>query len=165
MLEGVVVIGFGVWALATVLVQVPSLTDVVRRYDLLAMVPEWRFFAPNPARGDYHLLFRDFLDADCCTMWTEVPVGGTRRWWNVFWNTSKRANKALFDAVTELARDVREQDEVLEGCVSYLTLLTYVSALPRTLPVQSTQFLVMYAGVEDPDREPDVFYVSGVHSL
>ena len=154
----------GVWLLLSVLVYVPALQPGIRRWDLLALVPEWRFFAPTPAQHDYYLLYRDQLEDGSLTDWTEVRAATPRCSWNLVWNTSKRGNKALFDAIKELAAHVVASDPAIQFSVPYLTLLNHVSAIPRLGCSQSTRFLLMHndSRLEKP---PDVVFLSGVHAV
>lgn len=88
---------FALWAVASVAVLVPRFTQWMREHDVAGLLPEWKFFAPIPGRGDFYLLYRD-LYAESITDWTEIDLGGERRWWNCFWNPRRRERKALFDA-------------------------------------------------------------------
>ena len=148
---------FGIWLLLTVLVLFPKLNPVIRGLDLLALVPEWRFFAPIPGQHDYHVLYRDEFVDGSVTDWTELPLVSDRRWWNIAWNPGKRGNKALFDAVSEFAVHVGAGDKSVEISIPFLTLLNYISSVARPVVPQYTQFLLMSSQGSLPDHEPDVF--------
>ena len=53
--------------------------------------------------------------------------------------------------MTELAVHVKEQDAAVMASIPYLALLTYISGLPRSLPVARTQFLLMMTAADIPD--------------
>lgn len=161
----VAAIFLGGWLLLSVLVLVPRLTLPIRLLDPLSVIPEWKFFAPNPAQGDYCLLYRDQFPDGSLTPWTEVVQSAGRRWWSMLWNPGKRANKALFDAVVELGRQARAQAEGLEASFAYLTLLNYVSVLPRMSHARVTQFLILYSHASRHDSQPEMVFLSGLHSL
>lgn len=129
------------------------------------LVPEWKFFAPNPAQGEYHLLFRDQLADGTVTPWTEVTFPHNRRWWNVVWNPEKRANKALFDAIVSLAGEVIACPAGLVASIPYLTLLSYVSRLDRFSTPAFTQFMVLHDFSPFMHREPALVFSSDLHSL
>lgn len=129
------------------------------------LVPEWRFFAPQPAQGDYHLLYRDRYHDGSLTNWTEVRPTMERRWWNVAWNPGKRERKAVFDAFTEFTPYLSRTDTTLECSVAYLTVLNHVSSIPRSTSPEFTQFLLMASHGGSPEKDPDIIYISHIHSL
>jgi hypothetical protein len=165
MVESVAVGLFALWLLLSAAVLFPKLSPIIRRADWLCLVPEWKFFAPNPGRHDFHLLYRDQFRDGTLTEWTEVSPTGKRRWWHFLWNPAKRGNKALFDTVSQLFDHVRAGDKTLEVSIPYLTLLNYVSSLPRTTSPVFTQFLLMCSQGNLPDKDPELCYFSARHSL
>lgn len=156
---------FCAWLAISMIVYVPSLKNRIRRWDSIGLIPQWNFFAPNPARHDFHLLFRDRLQDGTITEWTEVASIAQRPNWGIVWNPGKRRNKALFDAVTDLAMHVKDSLPALELSIPYLTLLNYVSGLPRFAGESFTQFLIMCSGSSDQGQKPELLYLSKLHSL
>ncbi|MGL5862551.1 MAG: hypothetical protein ACRCY9_14965 [Phycicoccus sp.] len=71
------------------------------RSRLLARLPQWRFFAPNPGVENTHLMYRTGRD-DCWGEWREKPFTNPMRWYAVAWNPGSRAPKVLFDTVQQL---------------------------------------------------------------
>src|SRR5262245_58660337 len=136
--EIVVVTVLWLWLTASALGQVPiPLLQGLRRWDQFGLVPDWRFFAPQPATGDFHLLYRDQTEEGHVTDWVEISIGIPRRWWNVVWNPGRRQRKAMFDLATELAREVQQSSTAaLQVSVPYLAILCFVSA--RSRPLAST---------------------------
>lgn len=163
--EGFVIGFFGIWALLCILVYIPKLKKFIRQQDLLRLIPEWRFFAPKPALGDFHLLYQDTFRDGSCTTWTEIRPTIERSWWNIVWNPGKRERKALFDVVNVLNSQLAISDKVVEGSLPYLTLLNHVSSLPRSLSPAFTRFLLMRSQGAFPEKEPDILFLSGVHEL
>jgi hypothetical protein len=156
---------FGVWFLLCLLVLVPRLRPYIRVWDIFSLVPEWKFFAPNPAQGDYILLYRDQLADGTVTPWTEVALAQKRRWWNAAWNPGKRANKALFDAMVEVSSEASLYPEILVGSVAYLTLLNYISSLGRFARPSFTQFMILHSFSSTVKREPRLIFSSSLHAL
>ena len=145
------------------LVYHPRLNEIIRVFDVLSLVPEWQFFAPNPGRYDYHLLFRDVFADGSMSDWSEIPVINYRHWWHFIWNPGKRRPKALFDALSEFGKRVEANDTLLTASIPYLTILNYVSSLERSIPAKSVQFLVMYSQAYC--SPPEVLILSNVHGL
>jgi len=157
---------FGVWFLLSVFVYPPKLNKIIRKLDWFSLIPEWRFFAPNPGQHDYHLLYRDKFQDGSLTQWTEIMLTTQRRWWNMVWNPGKRGNKAFLDTVIEFAQSaISGSDRALELSIPYLTLLNYVSSVPRSTLPEFTQFLLMYSFGGSFEDDPDLFYLSRFHSL
>jgi hypothetical protein len=165
MLDALALVLFVVWLGASLLVNVPRLTPLIRGLDVLALVPEWKFFAPNPGRADYHLLFRDQFPDGTLTDWTEIALITPRSWWMIAWNPEKRGKKALFDVVSELAAYARDADLQIELSIPYLTILNFVSLLARSAAPSYTQFVIMYAESGSGATEPHLLFLSGMHAL
>jgi hypothetical protein len=162
--EDVVLCLFGMWSVCCVLVLFPRFEKFIRRADLLALIPEWRFFAPIPGQHDFYLLFRDRLEDGTISDWQELASLGRRRWWHGVWNPKKRSNKALFDVVQAFTEYVSAGDRALKISIPYLTLLNHVSSVPRPVSAKFTQFLLMYSHGKS-SEEPSVFYLSDFHLL
>ena len=152
----------GLWFGLCLLVYVPRATLTIRRLDQLSLIPEWRFFAPIPMRGDHFLLYRDHYDDGAPTEWVEVFTRRERRWSHTVWNPDKRQNKALMDAVLALVRLLESDPQPPHTSIAYLTILNLVSSLLRIDRPDSIQFLIMYQGS---GMEPKMHYVSEMHSL
>ncbi|MFN0051095.1 MAG: hypothetical protein ACKV0T_02830 [Planctomycetales bacterium] len=149
--------------LMTVLCQMDSLwASHVRSWDLVGLIPGWSFFAPNPGRVDFHLLFRDELPGGAVTNWQEIPLAEHRRWHDFLWNPQRRLKKVLFDSFGTLSRDLLRGSN-LQLSVPYLVLLSYVAQYPRLYPCVRTQFALMVSSPADPDAEPVEILMSERH--
>ena len=165
MIDGLLTSIFAIWILLSILVYVPKIGTWIRGSDFFSLIPEWKFFAPAPGRWDYYLLYRDQLADESVTDWTETEVAGTRQWWNFIWNPSRRGRKALFDATSEMGRRLVAGEEGLEASVAYLTVLNYVSSLPRSSASRFTQFLLLRMHAPFSGQAPDLIFSSTLHSL
>jgi len=164
-MTGVVIAIFALWALASVLVLVPRFSPWIRAYDLFGWVPEWKFFAPIPGRGDFHLLYRDTYP-EGMSEWTELLLGGPRRPWNCLWHPGRRERKAAFDASREISRHLSpDLIDTIHVTIPYLAMLNHVSELPRMLPAVRTQFTLMYSESMVEQGVPSVSVVSHLHEL
>ncbi|MFE7484443.1 hypothetical protein ACPEIF_34070 [Streptomyces sp. NPDC012600] len=95
------------WFVASVLGQHPDRGyDKVRSADRTGtgiLVPNWRFFAPNPAVEDQHFLYRlASEDRTRHTEWREVYPITPRKLIHAFWFPGRRAEKAVFDVASTL---------------------------------------------------------------
>lgn len=155
------------WLLLSALCQVPcGLTSRIRAYDLAGLIPVWPFFAPVPGTCDYYLLYRDELADGSLGNWREIPLCDERQSWHVIWNPYKREKKALFDLTTALLMEAKpEAIEAIQLSVPYLSILTYVSSLPRSYAARSTQFLLMMTDEQRIGLVPEPIFTSAVHPL
>jgi hypothetical protein len=154
------VVVLGSLFLATLLRLVPSLAGHVARFDTLGLVPEWRFFAPKPGRGDHVLLYRDSADGRGWGPWTELSLVAPRRWHHFVWNPERRAKKALLDFVAALMATIRATGtEGVEITTPYLALLLYVTTVvERAAAPALTQFLLLdHDGSAGPDEFVPMF--------
>jgi len=166
MAEYFIVVMFGCWVAATVGLQLPGVRPWLRKRDVALLLPEYRFFAPRPAQGDFHLVFRDLYADGTSSQWTEVCSPVTRRLSQALWHPDKRDRKALFDLVVQLNRlHFQEQISVLETTTPYLLILSYVAALRRTPQPNMTQFMIVASYGWWSNRPPEPVLVSRLHRL
>ena len=131
------------WVGATLALQAPKLRPWLRGKEISVLIPEYRFFAPKPVEGDYHLLYRDVFADGTATAWTEVCLLRPRTLGHAFFHPTKRERKALFDAIVQLQDLQPKEPRAIAMTVPYLAVLNYVSSLPRTVRPAHTQFAVM----------------------
>jgi hypothetical protein len=140
----------------------------LKDHDVLALIPIWSFFAPNPGRTDYHLLFRDQLNTGEWCPWREVPQAARSRFKGL-WNPGKRRAKGLTDHITSLLRSLNggEHDPIVIVLhPSYLTLLRWVTMQGSDPRSRSRQFLIAQtSGFGAEASDPDIVFVSFAHDL
>jgi hypothetical protein len=103
------------WFVATVICQFKEtrLSKFIRnKIDILSFVPLWTFFAPNPGKRDYHLIYRDKYDEGVVSEWKEIEITEERYWWSFLWNPQKRDKKVLSDIIQNLITLVPEYKRV-----------------------------------------------------
>ncbi|NUP45500.1 MAG: hypothetical protein HOY76_52850 [Streptomyces sp.] len=159
------------WAGAGMLVttlaaQHPHLVfDRARTRDLYSMVPNWRFFAPNPAVHDFHYTYRT-LDLDGTTSeWSEIEMIAPRRLHQAFWFASRRPEKAVFDICTAILQEAQKGGvRQAQNLSAYQVLIAFVR---RTIheeqggkPLKGFQFAVVRAAGHDREEPPETLFVS-----
>lgn len=157
-----------VWYVLSILAQIyrGGWMSAVKYHDIFSLIPSWTFFAPRPGTSDLNLLYRDRLIDGQLTPWREVSLGqgGFLRW---IWNPDKRRRKCVTDMCQSLqayALRTRSLERVLIH-LPYISLLNYVSALPRNGLHEATQFMLVRTYGEDRHEEPQIVFVSNFHSL
>jgi hypothetical protein len=170
------------WFVLSVLSQLSALGQIKESFslfqkkDMFALIPIWTFFAPIPGTFDYHLLYRDRLHGGLTTQWTEVPLGRAVPVVRALWNPASLQIKAMLDIMYLFREEGLELNRLTKGVecepavlhissIAYLSLLNFISSLPRFSVYESTQFLVMkgYGALET--REPEVVFLSSFHDL
>jgi hypothetical protein len=141
--------------------------EYAKRYDILALIPTWTFFAPSPGRTDYHLLYRDFAANGNLSLWRDVelkPYSQLR----FVWNPDRRISKAVTDQIPSIVSPIREGDaydrvRMLE--VPYIMILTFVSTIPQDFLAYRRQFLIAQTNGPEYERDPQILFVSPLHDL
>lgn len=155
------------WLVTSVLNQHPDVFvfSRLRRLDPTAtLLPNWRFFAPNPATKDYHLLHR-LLKADGTPgEWSETIKTPPRHWLQMFWFPDRRQGKGLYDICSVLVRHMN--DRHVTKAAGYRKLRDLVSvhaAAGHEGPTpQGFQFLLLSHTGFDDEPEPVHLFASGL---
>ncbi|MCU7820142.1 DUF5819 family protein [Kitasatospora sp. DSM 101779] len=159
--------GLAAWFGATFVSQHPQMAfDRVRAYDKIGLlVPNWRFFAPEPARHDYHVLHRVLTADGEETPWTQTTQITPRTWTHTVWFPSRRREKAVFDLAFDLIALMGQPGADVTAHPAYWTLVDMVTQAvraeygDRALP-QGFQFLVARHTGYEQEPEPEYIFVS-----
>ena len=73
-----------------------------RAKDVLSLVPNWRFFAPNPCMHDSHFLYRTVDAAGNASPWHDGFTTETRKPQHIVWFPTRRADKGVSDACADI---------------------------------------------------------------
>ncbi|GAA1176027.1 hypothetical protein [Nesterenkonia xinjiangensis] len=151
---------------ATVATQHPNpVFNRLQLRDHFSVLPNWKFFAPNPATHDYHYLFRT-LDVDGETSrWQSIELIADRRMHQAFWFATRRGEKAVFDVCSEILQRMDKGFEVIKVTASYRLLVNFIRReiaersddLGR---IKGFQISMVRASGHDPDEEPEILFVS-----
>ncbi|PZT75936.1 hypothetical protein DNK56_21315 [Streptomyces sp. AC1-42W] len=134
--------------------------------DVFSQVPNWKFFAPNPAVHDFHYVYRT-LDAEGRTsQWHEIEMIEPRRWHQAFWFATRRPEKAVFDLCTAILQHVaRWGISSVQENSSYRVLAEFIrrtirESQPEPTLVRGFQFGVVRASGHDASEAPETLFVS-----
>lgn len=99
--------GFAAWFVTSAVSQHPDRSfERARKLDRTGsgvMIPNWRFFAPNPAVEDQHFLYRlASADHKQHSEWRAVYEIEPRRLMHAIWFPGRRQEKAIFDVASTL---------------------------------------------------------------
>ncbi|MFI9581321.1 hypothetical protein ACIHCQ_05645 [Streptomyces sp. NPDC052236] len=149
---------------ATVVAQHPSdLFDRVRRRDALHAIPNWRFFAPNPAVHDSNLLYRTLSRAGETSEWTELSLVPNRTVQHMVWFPDRRVGKAIFDIGDEILRFIDKGFETVQRLPSYRLLVNHLRREIRESgrnDAKGFQFAYVRTSGYDPGEETEMLFVS-----
>lgn len=153
------------WWITTLLSQhAQRQFDRLRRYDRVGLViPNWRFFAPEPAVHDFHLLYR-LRDAEGDVgQWQEAFVVEERQWRHAVWFPARRSEKAVFDVCIDLMGLGTMAPEDRAKAPAHRLIANAIRRRIREsgcADAQDFQFLlVLYTGYEE-SGEPEYRFVS-----
>ena len=126
------------------------------------LLPNWKFFAPEPGTSDFRVVARTYLNGDW-SRWTEV-FGIERSRLRCLWNPAKFEVKAVFDAVNHLLEEYSSGEDTVALSWPYLVLLQDV--VSRTSPgTQKVQFAIIRSQGFIPNREISAAFVSSCHRV
>ena len=138
-----------------------------KRYEQWSVaVPNWRFFAPNPAQHDFALLYRTRSRAGDVSEWMYVREPVQRNLSNMVFFPGRRGGKAVHDLVVSLLICLRRLPpaRVVETS-QYRMLEAFVrrqmqAAWTGADPADGFQFaLVRHAGYDE-TQDPDYLVIS-----
>ncbi|WP_174856197.1 hypothetical protein [Streptomyces otsuchiensis] len=158
-------IGAALLVAGTLCSQHPSVAFArVSRKDFCGgLLPNWRFFAPNPAQHDYHFLYRTLNESGETSDWQPLEVIVGRKPHQVLWFPGRRPEKAVFDIGSDLLPSLDKGFEVLVHLPSYRMLVAYFRAEIRASgnqDVKGFQFTLARAAGYDESEEPEIIFVS-----
>jgi len=153
------------WVVATALSQHPNRGfDRLRPFDRTGvLLPNWRFFAPEPAVHDYRVLHR-WVDREGVTSaWHESNEIGLRHIRQAVWFPARRSQKGISDACTEMISAVHGSLDGLHTTVGYRLVRGHVEEHIRQRlsdPPDGFQFVVVADPGYDADDEPNYLFAS-----
>lgn len=172
-MSGFVTLALIFWMLVSTINQfAPKLIEKLQRWDLFALVPNWRFFSPIPKKADTLIAARAWTGDAQPADWTVVSPPLTFAPWCVLFHPRSRLQKATGDLsmfllahVGSLSGDVTRARSVLAS-LPYTILLSYAltqlcDAAPQAGKVSRIQFAVIDAFGDL--QTPRVLFMSEIH--
>ena len=136
----------------------------MRSFDCLHLIPNWRFFAPIPAKKDYHLEYRLKLGESNTTRWERIELVAQRNFWSMFWYPSKRLRKAFNTSVRRIKRRLSDSGfDSASRSVSYLHLLNYLQNSVLINNAKALQFRIISQQDFAKNRKPRLVFTSDWH--
>ncbi|MCC9704892.1 hypothetical protein E4N62_06260 [Streptomyces sp. MNU76] len=136
-----------------------------RSKDTLSLVPNWKFFAPNPCMHDSHFLYRT-VDADGdASPWQDSFAAETRKPQHIVWFPTRRADKSVFDACSDILPILEFGGFAAASQVPGYRLITeHLRVLIRSRgpvgEVRGFQFALAHATGYDTRHRPNLVFVS-----
>lgn len=164
---------FLIWLIVTVICQFDDwkIAIEIRTFDFLNLIPLWTFFAPNPGKQDYHLLYRDKGQGGTVSDWVEVDLQEERYPYSFIWNPDKRDKKVLSDIVQDLIMTIRSDNgernkNYLIVTLPYLAVLKVVCNKERCLTETAhRQFMLAGSHGFNSSEAPAFILLSMFHPL
>lgn len=140
------------------------LFDRLRSTDKLGFwLPNWRFFAPDPAQSDFHILHRTLSREGAESDWVETRRTTPRKPSHVVWFPDRRTDKGLFDAVADLMAVVPQGEAQILASPAYRTIAAFVRRRitdTTTYPIDGYQFMLATSTGYDESNEPEELLTS-----
>lgn len=156
--------GLAAWFVATVAGQHPQRAfDRVRGRDKLGvLIPDWRFFAPEPGQHDLTMMHRVRGADGVNTQWLETKPIVARRWSHAVWMPGRRHDKAMFDVANELCALVAMPIGDPTSTPAYRLLRGFAERSVRAdhPAARGFQFMIVRSGGYDESVEPEFLFLS-----
>lgn len=120
--------------------------DRFRAADKLGFwIPNWRFFAPEPAQNDYHILHRTLDVDETESPWADTYTVIPRKAHHILWFPDRRIDKALFDAISEVLPTLQKGQDFVTSRPAYRAIENFVRhrLAPSERPLVGFQFMVV----------------------
>jgi hypothetical protein len=164
--------GLGGWFVASVLSQHPQrMFDRLRYHDPTGtLLPDWRFFAPEPAQYDFVLLRRELDASGVETPWQVVLDGIPRAWRHSLWFPRRRLDKGVHDACDQIARHLNLLGDDGTSAPAYALMRGLVEQsvageYQGRPPPRGFQFLIGRFAGHDRSEKPQYIYLSRFEKL
>lgn len=167
-MSALVLVIFAVWFLLSAVSQLPYFMRRGKQWRLLGLLPTWYFFNSPLAARDVYLLYRHQTTAGNFLGWQELPLGGSRGWFNALWSPERHLNKALLDItaliITMRLRNRMEPD-VFQRSLPYQAALELVRSRAVSANGQDVQFCLCVREAAQNIGPAGIVFLSAVHHL
>ncbi|MEH6305781.1 hypothetical protein RYH73_09005 [Olivibacter sp. CPCC 100613] len=162
------------WFICTLICQFRSSklsTFIKSHLDCFGLVPLWTFFAPNPGKKDYHILFRDKNGDEIISEWEELEITEERSAFSWLWNPEKRDKKILSDVVQNLVshlpyyRNENQSTNLIMFSMPYIIILNVLSHYHRRTNFSYRQFMLAESSGYLNETGPSVILLSVFHKI
>lgn len=138
--------------------------DRLRTTDKLGFwLPNWRFFAPEPAQSDFHVLHRTLSSDGTESEWEETHQTTPRKLSHFIWFPDRRTDKGIFDAIADLMAAVPQGEDQVLRSPAYRTIAAFVRRRindSAAQPIDGYQFMLATSTGFDESNEPEELLTS-----
>ncbi|WP_338784407.1 hypothetical protein [Streptomyces sp. DG1A-41] len=136
----------------------------VQSKDQLSLIPNWRFFAPEPGVHDYAFIYRTTDVDGVRSRWQGVDLITGRKMRQLVWFPTRRPEKAVFDLATELLHVIDKDFAVITRMPAYRLLERYLVSRIRAADPESRvvghQIAMVKSTGYDNGHEPQMVLLS-----
>ncbi len=132
--------------------------------DRFNLLPNWRFFAPEPGTHDYVFVYRTMNAAGDPSRWRGIDLVAGRSLRQFVWYPARRGEKWAFDLVSELLAVADQGLSAVTRLPAYRLLESYVASRIRAEGVAGEasgfQLAVVKSAGYDRGESPEILLVS-----
>jgi hypothetical protein len=89
----------------------------IKSRDELGLIPNYKFFCPNPSRTDFHLYYRQSLTPDEFSDWQEIGIHRRSLAFAFLWNPGKRDRKIFTSTIKAILNKYQRKPHKTKGPV------------------------------------------------
>ena len=156
---------YSIWGILSLTCQGKHLLiQTIKSYDVFGLLPNYKFFCPNPVRNDYHLYYRQRRVADEWNDWQEIRIPTRHPLFSMFWNPGKRERKVFTSAINKIKAKYKKRPGRAKGPV-YHFFLHYIAQYAGPIDKGSIQFKIATRQDLNAQSEESVVFISSLHAL
>lgn len=156
---------YGFWGVLSLVCQGNHpIVKSIKSHDVFGLIPNFKFFCPNPVRNDYHLYYRKCNALNGWDQWEEICIPKRHRIFSMLWNPGKRERKVFTSAIRKIKTTYKNKPERVKGPV-YTFFLKYILQYASAGDTDSVQFKITTRQDLNKKSEESVIFVSAIHFL
>lgn len=162
---------FVLWFTGTIIIQFreAKISQKIKSYDFLSLLPLWTFFAPNPGVNDYHLLYREENQFGTRSDWKEMDINENRKLSTCLWNPNKRSKKVLCDVIQNIIPMIKEYEKTPHLIMVSLPYILILNAIMKEPKIDNNahkkQFLLSASNGYEKQGNPKLVLISEFHPV
>lgn len=136
--------------------------------DPFSLLPNWRFFAPNPSMHDMHLIYRTLDSGNDTSEWRSIDVLSERKFRQIAWFPTRRLSKSVFDLSSDILQVIHKGFGYIIQIPAYRVLIEYLRAHIRDgteVDVVGFQFALARSTGYDRSYDPEIIFTSPYTSM
>jgi hypothetical protein len=124
---------------------------------MLNILPNYKFFCPNPTRYDYFLYYKKQTEEGNWSEWNRIIIGKRNLFTCFIWNPAKRQRKVFYKSVKFIKKNAGRRNYVRNNFI-YFMLIDFIAQHCKS--AKALQFKITYTQSLNRQFEEKILYQS-----